>query len=112
MRRSLRFALPVLLLALAAGCDALSPRSPGESLWRKYCADCHGLDAAGDTVLYMGNDWADLRDDQWKNGGDRESIEQVVRAGIFAQMPAHDELSAEEMRALLDWLYQLRGESE
>jgi len=111
MRRSPLLAL-ALLSTITSGCDKLAGRSRGEVLWRQNCADCHGLDAAGNTALYMGNAWADLRDDQWKTGGDRESIEQVVREGIFAAMPAHDELSPADMRALLDWLYHLRGESE
>ena len=110
MRRAPLLALCLLLTI--AGCDVLSHRSRGEVLWRKYCADCHGLDASGNTALYMGNVWADLRDDQWKSAGDRETVEQVVREGIFAAMPAHDELSADDMKELLDWLYHLRGESE
>lgn len=110
MRRSPLFVLS-LLASIATGCDGFEHRSRGEVVWRRLCADCHGLDAAGNTPTAMGNVWADLRDDQWRNGGDRDSIEQVVREGVFAAMPAHDELSADDMRALLDWIYRLRGES-
>jgi mono/diheme cytochrome c family protein len=109
-RRSIMVALPALGLLLA-GCEALVPRPLGEKLWRSRCASCHGIDAAGNTPRYMGNPWADLRDGSWKHGGgDRGSVESVVREGVFGEMPAFDTLTAEEMRALLDYFYQLRGE--
>jgi mono/diheme cytochrome c family protein len=103
----------VLLLALAAplaGCGFAPGASPGERLWRKHCADCHGLDGAGNTPRYMGNPYADLRDDAWRTAGDRGSIEQVVREGVFGQMPANDKLTAEELRRVIDYLFELRGE--
>jgi mono/diheme cytochrome c family protein len=112
MLRSTRCAALVALLAAAAGCEALEHRTPGERLWRRYCAECHGLDAAGNTVHEMGNAFADLRDDQWRTGGDDETIEQVIREGVFSQMPAHDELSSEDVRAIIFWLRHLRGETE
>jgi mono/diheme cytochrome c family protein len=109
-RRSVAIALPALTLLLA-GCDALAPRPLGEKLWRSRCAECHGVDGAGNTPRFMGNPYADLRDSSWKYGGDRGSVETIVREGVFGQMPAFDTLTAEEMRALLDYFYKLRGES-
>ena len=99
-------------VCLAAGfaCDAFPRRSEGEKLWRKHCASCHGLDARGNTPGYMGNVNADLADDSWVNGSDDGSIETVVREGIFAQMPANDALTREEMKALIGHLRYLRGE--
>lgn len=95
-----------------ASCESLWPaRSPGERLWRKYCSECHGLDARGNTVQSMGDAWADLRDDSWHEGGDPASIESVIRQGVFGKMPAHDELTRDEMRQLVDYLYRLRGET-
>jgi len=108
------FAFVVVVSAVAlAGCDLLDSSSPGERLWRKLCADCHGLDASGNTVLYMGNPWADLRDDNWKyGGGDSTTVEELIRQGIFGQMPPHDELTPDQMRDLLDYFYSLRGEAQ
>jgi mono/diheme cytochrome c family protein len=115
MTRTRARLLPLLLVGLAflaAGCELFRPRPPGEKLWRRLCADCHGLDGAGNTVGYMGNPTADLLDDGWKyGGGDPNSIEEIVRQGIFAKMPAHDELTGEQMHQLLDYFYSLRGEN-
>jgi mono/diheme cytochrome c family protein len=102
-------------LALGAltlgGCDELFPhRSEGEKLYRKLCADCHGLDAAGNTPRYMGNPWADLRDNQWKQSGDPVAMEYTVRNGIFGSMPGHPELTTQQIRAIIDHVRVLRGE--
>lgn len=101
--------VPAALLALAA-CDMFQPRSEGERLWRKLCAECHGVDGAGNTPRYMGEPFADLRDGAWRSDGDRSTLDAVIREGVFGKMPAYDQLTAAEMRALLDHLYQLRGE--
>jgi len=102
--------LAVAALALA-GCDALIPaRSEGERLYRQKCSECHGVDAAGNTVRYMGNPWADLRDNEWKSGGDPVSIERIIRAGVFGQMPGNPDLTREQVRAIVDHVRELRGE--
>jgi len=97
---------------LLVGCDEMLARSPGERLWRKHCAECHGLDGRGNTPRFMGNNYADLLDDSWRSGtGDRGSLEAVVREGVFGQMPAFDQLTRQEMRDLLDYLAGMRGET-
>lgn len=102
---------PALAL-LAGACDEWFVRSPGERLWRKHCASCHGLDASGNTPRQMGNSWADLRDNSWRHfGGEDEQLEMAIRQGIFGEMPAHDELTHEEVRALISHLRVLRGEA-
>lgn len=108
-------ALALLLLGgLAAGCaqieDTLLQRSTGERVWRRHCAECHGLDGAGNTPRFMGNANADLTDDSWAYGEGDDAIEQVIREGIFAKMPAFDRLSPEEVREVIGYLHQLRDE--
>jgi mono/diheme cytochrome c family protein len=105
-----------LVLALAsaapllAGCESAPPQ---EALWRKHCADCHGLDGAGNTPRYLGNEWANLLDNSWKSGGgDEYTIQQVVRDGVFGQMPGNSELTDEELRQIVDYLFHLRGEKQ
>nr|AGC71576.1 hypothetical protein [uncultured bacterium A1Q1_fos_517] len=95
----------------AAGCSLVEPKDPGERIYRRYCSSCHGVDGRGNTVRYMSNDWADLTDGSWKTFGDDGSIETTIREGVFGQMPARDDLSREEMKALLGYLRKLRGET-
>jgi mono/diheme cytochrome c family protein len=109
-RRAALSALVCAVVLAAAGCDLIEKRTPGEKLWRKRCASCHGLDARGNTPGYMGNVNADLTDDSWVSGGDDGSIEIVVREGIFAKMPANDDLTRDEMKALLGHLRKLRSD--
>lgn len=98
-------------LALAACSDLFPHRSEGEKLYRKHCAECHGVDGSGNTPRYMGNGWADLRDDNWKLGGDSGSIENAIRTGVFGQMPGYeDKLSSQEIRQVVDHVRVLRGE--
>jgi cytochrome c oxidase cbb3-type subunit 3 len=111
-RRRALVALPALLALGGAACGLLPERSLGERLWRDRCADCHGIDARGNTVRFMGNPWADLTDGSWKTAGDPSTVAEVTRAGIVGLMPAADDLTDEEMTALLDWLYYLRGERQ
>ncbi len=105
-----------LLLAnaiVASGCHELRSRSPEEKLWRKYCADCHGLDGRGNTPRYMGNPAADLTDEYWKNfSGNRYGWEQAIREGVPGAMPPNDQLSNEEIKLLVRYLAELRGETQ
>lgn len=114
-RRHLTFALALIAGVGLAGCDQLEDllvkRSPGEKLYRKLCADCHGLDARGNTPQYMGNPNADLTDEM-SRGTDDNSIEAVVREGIFGKMPAHDELNREQMKQLIGHLRELRKRAQ
>jgi mono/diheme cytochrome c family protein len=105
--------LSLLLLALAA-CDLILPhRSEGEKLWRKYCSDCHGLGAQGNTPAYMGNEYADLTDNLWKDcSGDDASIESVIRDGVFAQMPENHDLTHEQRKTVVGYLRVLRHEKK
>jgi mono/diheme cytochrome c family protein len=97
-------------LALA-GCDLLPQRSEGEKLWRSRCAECHGLDGSGNTPMYMGQANADLLDDGWEHGGESGAWAVVIREGLFGRMPGNPDLTREQVRALVEYLRQLRGEA-
>ena len=95
----------------AMGCQQIFPqRSEGERIWRARCAECHGLDASGNTARYLSNANADLLDDAWVHGDDDESIETVIRAGVLGEMPPFSMLSDREVRAVIGYLRKLRGE--
>ncbi len=113
--RLLVFATLLGAALLATACDSVEDffvkRPPGEKLYRKLCAECHGLDGAGNTPRGMGNPNNDLTDPFWKYGGDSGSIERIVREGVFGEMPAHPELSGEQLRTVVDHVLKLRGET-
>ncbi|MEM7051388.1 MAG: c-type cytochrome [Acidobacteriota bacterium] len=101
----------LLSTGLAVGltaCDLLPKRSLGEQVWRKRCAECHGLDGAGNTPRYMGQPYADLLDDSWNYGSDEVAIESAIRDGILGKMPPSPELSRDEVRAVMEYLKELR----
>lgn len=108
-----RTALFVALLVVAvavAGCDLIVERSPGETLWRKHCAECHGIGGAGNTPRYMGKVYADLLDDTWRTSGDSIALTDTIRGGVFGEMPAFDQLSEDEIKLLVTYIRELRGE--
>jgi mono/diheme cytochrome c family protein len=98
-------------IVLLAGCDVVFPhRSEGEKLYRDRCAECHGVDGAGNTVKYMGDYKADLLDDSWEHGSDPGSWGAVIKEGVFGSMPANQDLTRQQVDALVHYLRQLRHE--
>jgi mono/diheme cytochrome c family protein len=110
--RPFLFGAALVTGALAlAGCDLIFPhRSEGEQLWRDRCAECHGFDGAGNTPKYIGNPKADLLDDSWEHGSDPGSWAVVIKDGVFGSMPANQDLTREQVSALVHWLRVLRHE--
>lgn len=105
-------ALLVSACLLLGACDVLFPkRSVGEELWRSRCSKCHGVDGRGNTPQYMGNSRADLIDDSWSQGSDPGSWAVVIRGGVFGNMPANPDLDDAQVKALVQYLRQLRGET-
>jgi len=113
--RSNPFAALLLVWALlfVLGCGELLPKkSTGEKLYRKHCADCHGLDATGNTIRYMGNPRANLTDGNWKyGGGDNLAIRETVSQGLVERHPSSlQRLDRKEIKDIADWILKLRGE--
>ena len=106
------FALALTTVVILAGCDALPfpKRSAGEKVWRKHCAQCHGIDGNGETPGFMGEQYAGLLDDVWRAGGNDGAMETVIRDGVFGKMPGFPQLSPEEVQAVIDHIHVLRGE--
>jgi mono/diheme cytochrome c family protein len=101
----------VLLTAVLGLSTACSQRTPGEKLYRRHCADCHGIDGAGHTVQYMGHQEANLLDDDWVHGGDPSTILGVLQSRTVGDHPDYSELSSQELRQIVDHLRVLRGEA-
>jgi mono/diheme cytochrome c family protein len=89
-----------------AGCGKLFPqRSQGETLYVENCADCHGMDGRGNTARCMGQPYADLADDDWKNGGDDTAVANSIGEGSFGLMPAfREKLDDQQIRALVAYI--------
>lgn len=104
----------MLSVALATGgCEDLLPqRTAGEKLYRKHCADCHGLDAGGQTVRHMGDQYANLRDNMWRHGGSGKEMIYTLQNQLVFRHPTWDELSPEEIRRIVNHVLKLRGEVE
>jgi mono/diheme cytochrome c family protein len=114
-RRFLPFVLvtAVALSGLVLGaCDLIDPvHSPGERLFRDNCAKCHGRGGTG-TAAYLGNNYADLTDDTWKQGGSEFAIQQVIRQGVFGEMPPNPQLSDQEVKELATYVLTTLHRSE
>jgi len=105
--------LLVWTLLFVCGCgDLFVKKSSGEKLYRKNCADCHGLDGKGHTIRYMGNPNANLTDSSWKyGGGDSVAIQNVLFQGLVERHPSSlQRLQSNEVKAIAGWVLELRGE--
>ncbi|MEO8502736.1 MAG: c-type cytochrome [Acidobacteriota bacterium] len=110
-----RIAVPLVSVLCLTACDSLEDRfvnrPPGEKLYRRLCTDCHGVDGRGNTPKGIGNAFCDLTDGNWKFGGDEGSIAMIIRQGEFGEMPAHPELTNEQVRQLVDHILKLRRQA-
>lgn len=103
-----RLGLLVAMALTTLGCDAFGGgRSPEETLFRRHCAECHGLDGAGNNPVYGRYRGIDLVDGTWFEAGDEAGIESVILEGVFPAMPAFDHLSDSEVRAIADYVRTL-----
>jgi mono/diheme cytochrome c family protein len=110
MRRAARSGLLLGAALLLAGCDEVLPRrSEGEKLYRRLCAQCHGVDGSGNTPRYMGTYQADLLDESWQHGGGEGDIKRVIREGVFGRMPDNPDLTAAQVDAIYEHLMALRA---
>ncbi len=109
----LRLTAPLLVLVAGSRCDLIEDkilrRTPGEKLYSRLCANCHGENGRGNTPRAIGNPNADLMDDLWKYGDDRGSIQRIITQGVFGEMPAHPELKGAEVDQIIDHLHKLRA---
>jgi len=99
-RRSSLLSAAVAGAVLAtAGCG---PKDPGERVWVRKCAACHGREGRGDTRFARGRPYAVLTDERWKHGGDLESIRRLITDGDpgSPMPPYRGRLTPEEIDAV------------
>lgn len=107
MRFTGRITLLVLAAGLSAGCAG--PRDPGERVWKRRCAACHGSDGAGRTRFAENRPFADLTDGKWRHGPDRAAIRKLVAEGDPASTmpPFEGTLTPAEIDAAVDHVLKL-----
>jgi mono/diheme cytochrome c family protein len=96
---------------LGVSVSACGPKDPGERVWVRKCAACHGQEGRGDTRFARGRPFTNLTDDRWKHGGDLESIRRLIADGDPASpMPAYGgRLTPEEIDAVSQHVLKLWG---
>jgi mono/diheme cytochrome c family protein len=98
------------LLFLASG---PAPAADGEaavkSLWTKHCLKCHGPDGKGNTRMGRQSGVKDYTDEKVQAELKEEAGLKAIKEGIVIEgkkkmEPYDDKLSAEEQKALLDYM--------
>ena len=88
-------------------------KNAGASVFRTWCAQCHGSGAAG----VQANGYPNLLDDDWLWGGDEDAIYQTIAHGVrndidedarFSEMPNFGEiLEPNEIKAVTNFVISL-----
>jgi cytochrome c oxidase cbb3-type subunit 3 len=74
-----------------------------ERIFKRECAACHGPDGRGQAALFP-----NLKDIDWQWGGSPELIEQTIRQGRSAMMPAWEQvLGYEDIEFVADYVIAL-----
>lgn len=98
------------LLALLLSVSACGPTDPGERVWVRRCAGCHGADGKGKAKYVVRFPYANLTDGRHRHGTDREAIRRLVADGGRPEspMPAfRDRLSPAEIDAVTGLVLQV-----
>jgi mono/diheme cytochrome c family protein len=107
----MRLIRQITSLALAAGLSAGcgGPKDPGERVWKRKCAACHGTDGAGRTRFAETRPFADLTDGKWRHVPDRATLRKLVAEGDprSTMPPFEGTLTPAEIDAVVDHALKL-----
>ncbi|HEU4388697.1 MAG TPA: c-type cytochrome [Blastocatellia bacterium] len=81
----------------------------GRSLYRRYCAGCHGPQGKGDgSMALSGGTPSDLTDEKWDYGSTDGEIFVVVRDGVSSDMqPYKERLKEKEIWEVVNYIRSL-----
>ncbi len=98
-------------LLFGVSVSACGPTDPGERVWVRKCAACHGREGRGDTRFARGRPYCNLTDDVWKHGRDLDSIRRLIADGDpTSQMPAYrGRLTPAEIDVVAHHVLELRA---
>ena len=103
--RSLK--LVVAGLTLAAATFTLTAAAAKET-FEKVCANCHGIDGKGDTKMGKKLEIKDFTDAKYQDSFKDDKAITVIKEGFKdgdkIKMKAYDELSADEIKALVAYI--------
>lgn len=109
--RTVAVLLTLITLPTLVACGGSAPEpsaeasGPGQALYERDCAMCHGMDGE---AARIGRGAVDLNDPDWQKRTSVEQIVEVVAEGR-GQMPAwKNRLSEEEIRAVADYVRTLK----
>jgi mono/diheme cytochrome c family protein len=95
---------------LTAHAGAPTPPTP-KQLYRKHCAECHGLDGQAKTTKAKFNHARDIADAQWQDDVTDERIFNSITNGrnVRGNMPAFgDKLNEAQVNSLVTFVRGLR----
>ena len=75
----------------------------GKRLYLTYCMQCHGADARG------AKGFPNLTDGDWLYGGEPDQIKETIAAGRMGVMPPHEQLGADTIKDLANYVRSLPG---
>ncbi|MCL2344616.1 MAG: cytochrome-c oxidase, cbb3-type subunit III [Desulfobulbus sp.] len=75
----------------------------GKRMFLTYCMQCHGADARG------AKGFPNLTAGAWLYGGEPEQIETTIAGGRMGIMPSHEQLGAETIKDLANYVRSLSG---
>ena len=115
LRRNLIWSRRLLRRLVAPGAAALllgscGPSDPGERVWARKCAGCHGSDGGGKADYVAKFPYTDLTDGKFRHGTGRDEVRKMVADGgdPKSPMPAfRDRLSPAEIDAVVDLVLKI-----
>jgi mono/diheme cytochrome c family protein len=105
----MRYKLIALTIFLAPATSWAAP--DGKALYTVNCQSCHGPKGLGDgpDAVYMDSKPGNLSAATYKKGTSDKAVQKIIVEGIPGMTGFADKLKADEIKALVGYLKELRG---